>query len=37
MLGVVEFRATAMSWISLEKFALEFDLELVDISDDELA
>jgi hypothetical protein len=36
MLGVVE-RAAPMSWISFEKFALEFDLELVDISDDELA
>ena len=37
MLGMVEFRAAPMSWISLVEFALEFDLELVDISDDELA
>lgn len=38
MLGVVEFCTVPMSWISLEKVALEFDLELVAISKvDELA
>jgi hypothetical protein len=36
MLGVVE-RAARMSWISFEKFALELDLELVDIFNDELS
>lgn len=36
MLGVVEFCTVAMSWISLEKVALEFDLELVAILEDGL-
>ena len=37
MLGVVEFCTVPMSWISLEKVALEFDLELVAIFQDELS
>jgi hypothetical protein len=37
MLGVVEFCTVPMSWISLEKVALELDLELVAIFQDELS